>query len=75
MLGVTMKLHWVEGFKRTGVRVSGLDETIYPSLVKDGIEIERGWDIWMGYYLLSGNERTDHYLLTLATPSGAARNS
>lgn len=51
------------GFNRSGSHIPAItDEAIYPSFVKDKLQIEAGWDNWFGYDWFSSNESTDEFL-------------
>jgi hypothetical protein len=56
------KLVNVWGFRRVGEAVVGLDETICPDFERADLTLAAGWDIWLGYHLLSECVAGDEFL-------------
>ncbi|MFI8221657.1 hypothetical protein [Pseudomonas sp. NPDC085632] len=50
------------GFKRVGEVVVGLDGTICPDFERNDLKLDAGWDIWLGYHLLSECAAGDEFL-------------
>ena len=51
------------GFLRWGRWIPAVaGDAIYPDFIRPGKRIHAGWDDWVGYYLLAGNEESDVFL-------------
>lgn len=53
------------GFRRVGEVVIGLDGTICPDFERQDLTLAAGWDIWLGYHLLSECAAGDEFLQSM----------
>ncbi|TMU83222.1 hypothetical protein FGA82_00980 [Pseudomonas fluorescens] len=68
------KLVNVWGFQRVGEVVVDLDGTICPDFERQDLKLAAGWDIWLGYHLLSESAAGDEFLQRMWANKGKQRD-
>ena len=61
-----LRLRFLHGFRREGIRIFGPDEQIAPDFVRGNLRLLAGYDDWSGLYLLAKDEQGDSFLETFA---------